>query len=414
MALKSGASVVIVYNSLMDPLTQNLMVRYMLTLTQRLPIQLHLLTFEQPEYQLNLRDQDAMQSYLAEHHVRWYPSRHHTGGWILAKKAFDFISILPLMFRLRVSGVKIIWSFANVAASIGWVYATLLRMKTVIFSYEPHSEFMADLHLWSKSSLKFRLLNYLERKASEDAAYILTGTRFMVEELKRRNIKGQIFRAPTAVDEDDFFFRPGARVWLQERHNITYDEKVVLYIGKFGGLYYSQEIAFLFKVIQTQLTKARFIVVTSNDKTEVENWFREVNFDFSRITILPTVSYEEVKLYISGADIGISAVPPSPAQKFRSPTKVAEYLLCGLPYLTVKGVSEDDLVAEGEEVGVVVDKFDDENCILAAIPAIRRILSIERSIMIERCRNVGLKYRSKHHIDYTLHLAFSELLGQFS
>lgn len=399
---------VIVYNSFLDPLVQNLMLKYIKTLNERSGWKFHLITFEQPEYSLTPQQKLDWVRRLKEKGIIWHAKRHHTGKFLVLKKAYDFISIGFLLFKLKISGVKVLWSFANVAASIAWVYSVILGFKTVIYSYEPHSQFMAELGIWKRSSLKFKILNYLEWKAGIYSDFVMTGTQYMVKELVNRQARGKLFRAPTSVDEGEFYFRVEGRSIIGDRHGFSQQDKLILYIGKFGDLYYTWQIPFLFKELKMSIPAAKFIVISPTPYALLTQHFEEAQFDISNVICLSNLSYEDVKLYISASNLGISAVPPTPSQRFRSPTKVAEYLLCGLPYLTCEGVSEDDLIAIQYEVGVVLKDFTKES-IKGSIVNIDSYLNIDRQRISERCRMAGLKYRAKSNVDLQLKTIFNDL-----
>ncbi len=399
---------VIVYNSFLDPLNQNLMMQYIKTVHKNSGWKFHLITFEQPHYNISREDKQSIKDQLLKDGICWYPRRHHTGKLLLVKKMYDFLSLAVLLFRLRIKGVKLLWSFANVAASIAWVYGKLFHFKTLVYSYEPHSQFMIELGIWRSNSMKFKILNYLEQRAGLQGDFILTGTKHMVKELIQRKAKGEIHRAPTAVDENEFYYRPEGRGIICERHNFDVKDNIVLYIGKFGDLYYTWQIPLLFKHIEETIPNTRFIVISPNSYDDIKRYCEQTNWHVSKITYLTKLPYEDVKFYMSGANLGISAVPPTPSQKFRSPTKVAEYLLCGLPYITCAGISEDDEIAKQYNVGVVLDDFS-EKSIQLAIPQVRAFVLGEKGEIAERCRTVGLTYRSKQRIDLILSKIFKKL-----
>ncbi len=181
-------------------------------------------------------------------------------------------------------------------------------------------------------------------------------------------------------------------------------------MGKFGGLYYKGEVAELCKSLFDLRPKLFFLIVSSNKYEEIDILFKNAGLDNEHYTITGDLSYDEVKDYLSAADIGLSAVPPTPSQKFRSPTKVGEYLLCGLPYITCKGISEDDLYAEEYNVGAVVNSFDHRH-VLRSMDQINLLLSEDKDTIRKRCREVGLAYRAKSNVDSQLAHIFSEIFN---
>ena len=229
----------------------------------------------------------------------------------------------------------------------------------------------------------------------------------MIPILEKWGAKGKIYRSPTGVDENEFYFREEGRNRI--RRELGLDGKfVVIYIGKFGDLYYKEEIPGICKSLVDINKNFLFLIVTSNELSGVNTLFEEAGIspDFYHLT--SNLSYEEIKEYISAADLGISAVPPSPSQRFRSPTKVAEYLLCGIPYITCDGVSEDFQIAEKYNVGIVLKKFCDQE-VKNNYEKIKELLEEDKKIQRERCRNVGIQYRAKSNNDKIFQIIFSEV-----
>ena len=383
-------TLVFIYNSYSDPLFQNLMLSYIEKLSKHHNVVFHIVTFEQPHYFIPDNEKENIKKYLRLHNIHWHPLSFHTGRFLLLKKAWDFIQaiiqVVAIRFRYK---TKIIFCFANVSASFGIVFSKLLQMKMIVYSYEPHSEFMADFGYWSRSSLKFKILNYLEKIVGREADVIMTGTKWMVDKLLNEKSKAQVYRTPTAVDPHKFYYLPDERERIRDKLKIE-NKQVFIYVGKFGGLYFDEEIPRLCHHLFEKLDNTYFIILTPNDLLETSSLFESyLPKEFFHVNYSRT----EVSSYLSASDFGISIIPPYPSQKFRSPTKVAEYLLCGLPYITMVGISEDDEVAVNERVGLALnenisDLTDDK------VQIIKSLLNEDRGTLRQRCRKVGLEYRS--------------------
>jgi len=398
-------TLVFIYNSFNDPLFQNLMLSYIREVAKENVGEFHLVTFEQERYRHNSHTMTQshsmttrqLQKKLQESNIYWHPLTFHTGRFLLLKKAWDLLTGFLLVSWLRIKHrTRIIFCFANVAASFGLIFSKIFRMKLMVYSYEPHSEFMADLGYWSRSGLKYRLLNWLEWQAGLSADVIMTGTQHMVDELTRRKSKAQLYRAPTAVDPADFKFNSDDRKRIRSALGLSNEIPVFIYVGKFGGLYYQEEIPKLFAGIKQHIPNAYFVVITSNEREEIRTMFAQ-SLHKQAFSITGDLSYDELKAYLSAADFGISGVPPSPSQKYRSPTKVAEYMLMGLPYITTMGVSEDDEVAEKEHVGAVLSTFS-EKPTKEFYESLQKLLAEPKDQLRTRVRQVGLTYRSRDRI----------------
>ncbi len=373
------------------------MYEHLLTLSKEGKYIFHLITFEQSEYYLSPYERDAIKQELQEKGIYWNPQIFHTGKYLLLKKLYDFLSAFLLIMYLKFfKKASIIFAYANVAAAQCAIFSKILNLKFIVHTYEPHSAFMLDLGHWNEGSLNYRVLKTLEDYASKRADVIFTGTKYMVEFLQRKKIKARIFRAPTSVDEFKFIFLPDARNKLRKKYNLE-GRKVVVYLGKFGGLYYDVEIIRFFRVLRNIDPSFFFLIVTRDNKFLIQSWIVQEQISGDSYIIVSSQNYMQTRELLSLADIGLNAIPPTPSQKFRSPFKIAEYLLCGLPYITCRGVSEDDKYAEDFNVGVVVDDFSEIE-IEKQVPAIQKLLGEGQDLRI-RCREVGLRYRAKSNID---------------
>lgn len=399
---------VIIYNSFADPLFQNLMLAYIKTQSKSHPhYRFDLLTFEQEDYALSRELQAKTKIALQEDRIYWHPLRYHNGRFLLLKKMYDFMIAAKEVFLIRLQGKpSYIISFANVSAAIGIVLSKLFRTKHLIYSYEPHADFLVDFGIWKKSGIRYRIMSKLEHFAGMKSDVILTGTMAMKEELERRNSRAKIYRAPSGVDENIFRRSENARQEIRRNLNIE-KRKVIIYVGKFGGIYYDREIIAFFKGLLDLDPDYFFLILSPSEHAVINNHFHFFGIDDSHFYITRAFSAEEVARWNSAADVGLNAIPPLPNQKFRSPVKVGEYLLCGLPYITCKGVSEDAEYATQYGVGAVVNELSEQSAIVAH-EQLNVLFNVSASEMSQRCRKIGEEYRGKSNVDRIL----DEVLGE--
>lgn len=205
------------------------------------------------------------------------------------------------------------------------------------------------------------------------------------------NVRGEFFRIPTVVNEIKFDFDPEVAKKMRVELELEADQPVLFYTGKFGGLYYSTEIAQAFAWLKEYEPRLHMLIVTPNEDDYVHGLFDSAGVDRNSYSICHS-SYEEIERFYFVGDLGLITIPPGPGQKFRSSIKVGEYLCAGMPFLTPAGVSEDYLHAKEQDVGVVVDDFSEPE-IRDAWPEIKRYLEIDRETRRARCREFGISYR---------------------
>ena len=407
MVSRPSAAIVLIYHSYRDPLFQNLMLEYLQTLVKSQGTDFYLITFEHEHYALSVVEMRREQRILRRSGIFWYPVIYHAGSFTVFKKIVDLFQAIVLIGKLKkLTKAKLLVTFTNLSASIGIICAHLFRLKMLVYCYEPHSDFLVELGIWRKGSLKHKISKWIELYAGRRADFVMASTKYVVELLTDLKAKGQVIRAPVSIDEQAFSYKPRGREKVRRKYGLM-NRHVVLYLGKFGYLYYNEEIAKLCKTLFDNIDNTFFFIVTSNDHEAIRDMFLENGLPEESFSVTGNLSYDEVKDYISAADIGLSAVPPTSSQKFRSPTKVAEYLLCGLPYITCEGVSEDDIYAKKYNVGAVVKSFEKSD-ILECIPKIKYLLNEEKVSKRERCRDVGVLYRGKSNIDHLFQQFFRE------
>lgn len=392
--------IVFIYNSYKDPLFQNLILNYLISLTKKSKnkYRFDIITFEQKEFKMTQAEIIAEREKLSGLGIHWYPKHYHSGRFIMLKKAIDLagalLTVTSLKLRYR---TRYILAFANVAAAFSVLCSKILGLQLIIYSYEPHSLFMSEVGIWNKKNMNFRVLSYLEKLAGKYASHIMTGTKYGIDYLQELGTCAKTYRAPTAVDPTKFYFNLVARQKIRDSMGLG-NKKLVVYFGKFGGLYYSEEIITVFAALYANRPDCYFLVATNFDHLQIKSWFESNRVPSSNYTIRPFIPIEDMSTYLSAADLGMVAIPPTPSQKYRSPTKVAEYLLCGLPFVICHNISEDHHYAQEFKLGVVLENFSKEEC-ADKIESINELLDEDRLHFSKRSRAIGLEYRSKKHIE---------------
>lgn len=385
--------VVYVYNSFNDPLfSGNLMmfIRRSQQENQRRFVY-HIITYEQPEYALSKEDRQKEISELEKLGIFWYPLRWHSGRLKMLMKAYDFLKGVLLITRLRFQkSAKWIITLGSVSGSFGFLISRLVGLSQYAYQFEPHSEFLLDMKQVKKHDLSFRLLNLLEKFTGKYAEIISTGTDAMVARLEQGGARGLLFKIPSAVDETRFYYDDGLRKKIREQLKAG-DRRIFIYVGKTGGVYFSEELFLLFRSLRKNIPNSFFIVLTPQFNEYYKDKFRLYGIQPDSFFV-STSRHEDIPAYLSAADLGIVAIPPRPSQQYRSPIKAGEYLLCGLPFLTCTGVSEDYKIVLENKTGVVLADFTEDE-VENNIRKIRDILNTERNVIARRCREAGISYR---------------------
>ena len=385
-------TIIFLYNRLFDPVVQSNLWLYIKDFLDdpHATVRFHVVSYEDPNVPLTDKQKKLVEEWQSQG-LEWTALNWHPGKNLLFK-LLDLLAGFFTVARLRRHGTRHIIAMAAIAGCFAYVCALVLRMRLLIYSYEPHSDVSVASGVWSNGSPQARLTRFFEKRSAEFAHVIVSGTRFMRDRLKDEwKVRAAFFQIPTVVDEVKFNFDPKVARDTRAELGITPNQPVLFYSGKFGGLYYAEEIPRAYSWLREYEPNLHLLIVTPNNDDYVHGLFDAAGIDRAHYSICHS-SYEEIEKYYFVGDMGLITIPPGPGQEFRSSIKVGEYLCAGMPFLTPTGVSEDYIHATEQDVGVVVESFN-EAPIRSAWPEIKRYLDENREERCARCRAFGIKYR---------------------
>jgi len=386
--------VIYLYYSLRDPLCQGLMLNYLKDLRSDQTV-FHLITFEQEKFSMSPAEASLERDQLLSgFNIEWHPLAYSSGSFFLMKKLFSALKAIRLLKKIDgAHQVSLVCAMATPVGSYAFIASRLYHKKFCQFTFEPHAQIMMESGRISSAGLKYRIGHWLEMMIGKNAETVVCTTRHMVDNLQKLGAKGELFRLPTSVDEDKNRFSKAGRDRLRKELKIE-DKAVLIYPGKFGGMYAESKAIEVMNAFLQNVPEAHVLIITDHEHGAIREWMRSANMPELRTTLLPVVPLAELPAYLSAADIGLVAYADFGARKYCSPVKVGEYLLCGLPYIVQRGTSEDDAYAEKENVGVVLEEFSSAG-LHNAITSVRSLLNEDKSVLRARCRQVGEQYRGK-------------------
>jgi hypothetical protein len=383
-------------HSFKDPLFNGLMYQYILGHQKASGQQYryHIVTEEQAAYALSAEEQTKIQAELQKQDLFWHPMPYRGGKFILFKKLWNFISLFFKIWGIkRKEKAKVIVGFLAIAGGYAYIISRILRLKLMVFCFEPHSLYMKEFGIWSEKSLKYKILSKVEYLQATRADYVTGPTIHTIDLLKKWNSKAALFRVPISVDTEKFTFSEEDRQRIRTQYNIPEDRYVMLYLGKFNGIYYNEkEVAEFCKQLIDFDSRIFIFTISPTPSEDVEKAYLEAGLANSDFLVLNKIPYEEIEGYISACDMGMVAIPPLDSQKYRTPVKIGNYLACGIPFLLNRGIADDDIMAEEEQVGVV---FEDLNAPDFSIPfsTLKKFMQEDKTSLQTRCRAAAIKHR---------------------
>lgn len=146
------------------------------------------------------------------------------------------------------------------------------------------------------------------------------------------------------------------------------DRKVVTYVGSFGGWYLTDEMLDFFSSIREADPNTFVMILTQRDKDKIRQALLDRGFG-SGDFFIEGVSPTQIPRYLSAADVAISFIKACYSKRSSSPTKIAEYLACGVPVISNRGIGDVDELIESKRVGALLEDFS-KNAYLASLKAV--------------------------------------------
>lgn len=357
-----SAILYICYFGINEPLVQTQVLPYLRELLKD-GHQITLLTFE-PKY----IDRDGVEAARAicGDGIDWHWLRYHKRLSVLAT-LWDVLCGAWFVRRFIVrENPDILHARVHVPALMGAIARKLSRHKPKILfdirGFMP--EEYTDAGIWPEGGVVYRLVKRVERWLMNEADGFVVLTEKAREILfpgsreTGRDKNGRPVEViPCCVDFVRRFSGDHRSLRAKYRDKLKLrDRFVMIHLGALGGLYLVNEIVELLAAAKERNPSTFALFLTQSDRRHIEPLLRERGFSDADYFI-GKVSPTDVEGYLHASDIGLSIVKASFATSSRSPTKIPEYLACGLPIIANTGVGDVDVLIEHNEVGAILEDF---------------------------------------------------------
>ncbi len=346
------------YFGIEQDLVQNQVLPYLRRLTAG-GVGMGLLTFEPPSRgSSSPLDRLAWSERLRADSIRWSSLTYHkrpslpataydiaVGGWTAARLA-------------RRHGYDVFHARAHVAAAVGALAKRLAGGKLLFDVRGFNPEEYVDAGVWAQGGAKFRIAKRVERDllAAADGFIVLTekAREILFPGCTDTDSSGRpIELIPCCVDLDRFG-PPDAAERRQVRGELGIDgRRVIVYVGSFGGFYLTDATADFLAAAYRRDPSTFALLLSRSEPSMIAGTLERLGVPRSAYLVRP-VPPSDVPRYLKAADLAVSFIKPSFSKQASSPTKIAEYLACGLPVVCNAGVGDLDALIDEDRVGVIV------------------------------------------------------------
>ena len=357
-------------------------------------VEVSLLTFE-PEFgkRWGAAEIEQKQTALAEIGIKWHALAYHKRPSAPATAWDVFAGAWHVRKLLKRERYDILHGRVHIPMLMGALARKFSSHKPkLLFDIRGFfPEEYTDAGIWPENGWLYRSAKRVERWLMKEADGFVVLTEkargiLFPESAKtgfdRRRRPVEVI--PCCVDPDRFN-TVSLETRAEMRAELGIGERFVLaYVGAFGGWYLTEEMTDFYKAAKELRPDTFALILTQNDPAAVIARLKERGYS-DNDHFVGRVASAEIPRYLSAADAALSFIKPSYSKQSSSPTKNAEYLACGLPFIANRGVGDVDELISRQQIGVLVDGFSGEDY--------KRSLTglEEMNVPAARCREIADK-----------------------
>lgn len=379
---RGPAILYISYDGMLEPLGQSQVISYLERLAEGYAI--HLISFEKPADRQHADKVAAVRNRLDRAGIVWHPLTYHKTPTLPAT-LFDLaqgtVFALWLTWRHRIS---LIHARSYVPALIGRAVKLLTGARLLFDIRGFWADERTDGGIWPAGGRTYRVAKQVEKSLMLAADHVVTLTHASREVIASfPYFKGNpppITVIPTCADLERF--SPGP---APQRSPFTLG-----YVGSIGTWYLFDEVIECFRLLRQRRPDARLLIVNRNEQELVRQSVAAAGIPSDCIEIV-AADHAEVPHYVRRMHAGAAIIRPVYSKIASAPTKLAEYLGCGVPCLGNTGVGDMELILEREGCGVAMTGFTPEE----RNRAVDRLLEMaDDPATASRCRQAAMAHFS--------------------
>jgi len=385
--IKSKEALYISYDGLLDPLGKSQIIPYLKALVKK-DIKFLVLSFEKHSNLLDKPNVARLKNELDSARLMWKGLRYHKSPPVLAT-FFDISKgILSSLWFVKRYRIKIIHARSYVASFIAIILKKICRVKFIFDMRGFWADERVEAGIWKKGGLLYKAAKYFEKAFLKNADVIVSLTHAAKDEIKSfsylKNNEIDVSYIPTCVDLRRFRQKQTSDLEIIKKIKGRF---ILVYSGSISTWYMPNEMIDFFSVVKKYISEAYLLVLTK-EKELFSKIARNKGLKDSSFSVL-SLSYESVPDYLSLGQVGLAFYKSGYSRKGCSPTKVGEYLACGLPVIINTGIGDSDGILEPGRVGIIIKDFSNRE--YERVQQQLRQL-IKDSDIKARCRKVAEKY----------------------
>lgn len=339
------------YDGMLEPLGQSQVIAYLEQLGADRPI--HLVSFEKPKDWADDYGRGVVASRLVSAGIRWHPRRYHKRPSALATVWDVVVGTLTGLWLVVRYRLRIVHARSYVPSVMALLIAAVTGARYLFDMRGFWAEERVDGGLWPPDGRMYRVAKWFERRFLLNADHVVSLTNAALTEIRGFDyLQGRMPAAsviPTCADLERFRRIDGAR----DATAFTLG-----YVGSAGTWYLFDAVARAMRMLLELRPDARFLLLNRGEHAYILERLTKAGVPESRIEIR-AVDHSRVAEQMARMDAGIFFIKPVFSKQASAPTRLGEFLGCGVPCLSNAGVGDMAQILRSEGVGVAVDTLEE-------------------------------------------------------
>jgi glycosyltransferase involved in cell wall biosynthesis len=338
------------YDGMLEPLGQSQVLAYLSSLAKERKI--YLISFEKHGDWANEAERTRVEQVIRNSGIVWRPLRYHKWPSAIATAYDIFIGIALALWMVTRYRVHIVHARSYVASVIALTAKRITGAKFIFDMRGFWADERLDGGLWPRDGRMYRIAKWFERRFLLSADHVVSLTHAAVREMARFPYLQERTPPTTVIPTcaDLARFKP---------LNIARDRSafVLGYVGSAGTWYLFDETVASFVELLRVRSNARILIVNRGEHAYIRQRLAAAGVPEEKVE-LTSATHAEMPLMMARMDATVFFIKPVFSKQASAPTKLAEFLGCGIPCLGNAGVGDMAEVIEGERVGIALRSFD--------------------------------------------------------
>lgn len=369
------------YTGLLEPLGRSQILAYLSRLSDE--YQFTIVSFEKAADFAKAEHVQALQKECESYGIDWNPKIYHHRPRLLATLWDLWILLYTTWAFSRAGKAELVHCRSYIPAIAAWLVGKVTKVPFIFDMRALWPEEMIDAGRLVRGSFIHKVLVWLEAKLLKDAAHVVSLTQAAVVYLQAQqpHLKSQKFSViTTCVDLEKF-----------KGDKVTFGPKKLGTMGTvISGWYHLDWLFLTLKTLMQKDETATFKIVTRDSEQALRELAAQYGIEHSKLEIVSS-SPNDIAKNIADLKAGLLYFTAGVSKLGSAPTRMGEFLACGIPVIGNRGVGDMSDLIERYKVGVVIEDGSQE-AINQALLDLDKLY--EDTDLAARCRDAAELYFS--------------------